>query len=79
VGLPAADTLYGCFAEAIILDLEKRYENFSFGRGNITTEKMEEIRQLGKKHGFEVADFYWGHKLINQSIIGRIKESSVVV
>jgi predicted amino acid dehydrogenase/ribosome-associated toxin RatA of RatAB toxin-antitoxin module len=75
VGLPAADTLYGCFAEAIILDLEKRYENFSFGRGNITTEKMEEIRQLGKKHGFEVADFYWGHKLVDESLIGRVKEA----
>jgi len=74
VGLPATDALYGCFAEAIILDLEKRYENFSFGRGNITVEKMEEIRQLGKKHGFEVSDFYWGHKLVDKIIIGKIKE-----
>jgi len=74
-GLPATDTLYGCFAEAIILALEKRYENFSFGRGNITTAKMEEIRQLGKKHGFEVSDFYWGHKLVDASILERIKEA----
>ena len=32
-GLPSANTLYGCFAEAIILALEKRFEAFSFGRG----------------------------------------------
>ncbi|MDP2943754.1 MAG: SRPBCC family protein [Candidatus Omnitrophota bacterium] len=75
VGLPAADTIYGCFSEAIILDLEKRYENFSFGRGNITPEKMDEIRNLGKRHGFEVSDFYWGHRLIDETIIAKTKEA----
>lgn len=74
-GLPATDAIYGCFAEAIILALEKRYENFSFGRGNITLEKMDEIRQMGKKHGFEVSGFYWGDKLMDESMIGRVKEA----
>jgi len=74
VGLPSPDTLYGCFSESIILSLEKRYENFSFGRGNITPEKIEEIRQLGKKHGFEVADFYWGDKLIDATVIEKVKQ-----
>jgi predicted amino acid dehydrogenase/ribosome-associated toxin RatA of RatAB toxin-antitoxin module len=74
VGLPSSDTLYGCFAESIILALEKRYENFSFGRGNITPEKIKEIRELGTKHGFEVADFYWGSKAIDESIINKVKE-----
>jgi predicted amino acid dehydrogenase/ribosome-associated toxin RatA of RatAB toxin-antitoxin module len=73
IGLPSPDTIYGCFSESIILALEKRYENFSFGRGNITPEKIEEIRQLGKKHGFEVADFYWGDKLIDAPIIENVK------
>ncbi|MCM8782171.1 MAG: SRPBCC family protein [Candidatus Omnitrophica bacterium] len=73
-GLPAADTIYGCFAEAIILALEKRYENFSFGRGNITLDKMDEIRKMGEKHGFEVSDFYWGHKLIDAPTIEKVKE-----
>jgi len=75
IGLPASDTLYGCFSEAVILALEKRYENFSFGRGNITPEKIDEIRTLGRKHGFQVADFYWGDRLIDEAIIGRVKET----
>lgn len=76
MGLPSADTLYGCFCEAIILDLESRFESFSFGRGNITIEKVDEIRQLGKKHGFEVSDFYWGHKPVDAPMIEKIKASS---
>jgi len=72
-GLPSPDTLYGCFAEAIILALEKRYESFSSGKGNIMPEKIEEIRNIGKRHGFEVSDFYWGDKLIDETIIGKMK------
>lgn len=78
VGLPTPDTLYGCFAEAIILALEKRFESFSFGRGNITAEKIDEIRNLGKKHGFEASDFYWGDKLMEESMITEIKEKANV-
>ncbi len=75
IGLPSPEALYGCFSESIILALEKRYENFSFGRGNITLERMDEIRNLGKRNGFAVADFYWGNKLIDEEIIGRVKEA----
>jgi fatty aldehyde-generating acyl-ACP reductase len=72
--LPSPETIYGCFSESIILALEKRYENFSFGRGNITPEKIEEIRQMGRKHGFEVADFYWGDKLVDSAVIEKVKQ-----
>ena len=75
LGLPSNYTLYGCFSEAIILALEKRYENFSFGRGNIIPEKIEEIKSLAKKHGFEVADFYCGDKLIDKERIEEIKRA----
>lgn len=75
MGLPAPDVLYGCFSESIILALEKRYENFSFGRGNITPEKIDEIRNLGHKHGFQVSDFYWGDRLIDEPVIARTKEA----
>jgi predicted amino acid dehydrogenase/ribosome-associated toxin RatA of RatAB toxin-antitoxin module len=75
LGLPSPETVFGCFAEGIILALEKRFENYSFGRGNITPEKIEEMRNLGKKHGFEVCDFYWGDRLIEEPIIKKVKES----
>ncbi|GEM_PF-43977 len=74
IGLPSPNVIYGCFSESIILSLEKRYENYSFGRGNITPEKIGEIRGLGRKHGFEAADFYWGDRLIDQAMLEKIKE-----
>ncbi|MGE5196925.1 MAG: NAD(P)-binding domain-containing protein, partial [Deltaproteobacteria bacterium] len=76
VGLPSPDTLYGCFSESIILALEKRYENFSIGRNKITPERIEEIRALGDKHGFRVSDFYWGNKLIDDTIIAKVKKAA---
>lgn len=60
IGLPSTRVLYGCFAEAIVLDLEERYENFSWGRGNITKEKVELIEMIAAKNGFELAPFFWG-------------------
>jgi len=75
IGLPSPDVIYGCFAEAIILALEKRYENFSSSLINITPEKIDEIRNLGKKHGFEVSDFYWADRLIDESMIDKVREA----
>lgn len=75
IGLPVNDIIYGCFAEAIILSLEGRYESFSIGRGNITKDKIYEIKELGQKHGFEVSGFYWGDRLLDEPEIGVIKES----
>ncbi|MFC1658744.1 SRPBCC family protein [Candidatus Omnitrophota bacterium] len=62
IGLPSPEIIYASFAEGIILDLEKDFENFSFGKGGITPEKIEQIRQLGAKHGFQTSDFYWGNE-----------------
>lgn len=75
-GMPNPRVVYGCFAEAIILELEERYENFSWGKGNITSQKVELITQMGKKHGFEVAPFFWGDRLVKDEEvreIGRMK------
>ena len=72
IGLPSSKVLYGCFAEAILLELEERYENFSWGKGNITPDRVTLIRDIGKKHGFEVAPFFWGNKLVPDSEIENI-------
>ena len=71
--LPSAKVLYGCFSEAIVLALEERYENFSWGKGNITQEKMAEILGLARKHGFELAPFFWGHRLVTDEEVRAIK------
>ena len=44
--------LFACFAESMLLEFEKLYTNFSWGRNQITVEKMEQIGQVSIKHGF---------------------------
>jgi fatty aldehyde-generating acyl-ACP reductase len=47
-----ARQLFACFAESMLLEFEKLYTNFSWGRNQITVEKMEQIGQASVKHGF---------------------------
>ncbi|PZV07870.1 MAG: long-chain acyl-[acyl-carrier-protein] reductase [Leptolyngbya sp.] len=44
--------LFACFAESMLLEFEKWYTNFSWGRNRITVEKMDQIGQASVKHGF---------------------------
>jgi len=78
MGIPSSNVCYGCFCEVIILALEHRYENFSFGRGRITPEKMQEIRELGIKHGFHLAPFFWADKMIEEKFITEFKSAAKV-
>ncbi len=55
---PAPDIIHGCILEAMVLAFEKRFENYSSGRGNITVEKVEEIYRLSLKHGIALAPFF---------------------
>ena len=75
IGMPSSKVLYGCFSEAIVLALEDRYENFSWGKGNITQPKMAEILGLARKHGFELAPFFWGHRLVTDEEVKSLKSS----
>ena len=72
--LPAPDVLWGCTAEAVILALEHRFENYSTGRGNISVEKMFDIGKAGEKHGFGPALFYSGHRLLDAEDIENVKK-----
>lgn len=47
-----ARQLFACFAESMLLEFEKLYTNFSWGRNQITVEKMEQIGKVSLKHGF---------------------------
>ncbi len=47
-----ARQLFACFAESMLLEFEQWYTNFSWGRNQITLEKMDLIGQASVKHGF---------------------------
>jgi len=69
---------YACMAETMILALEGKYENFSLGK-EIEIEKVDEISELAKKHGFKVAGLRSFERVIDethiQSIINNIKKA----
>ena len=44
--------MFACFAEAILLEFEGWHTNFSWGRNQITVNKMEQIGEASVKHGF---------------------------
>lgn len=48
-----ARQLFACFAESMLLEFEKWYTNFSWGRNQISLDKMEQIGQASVKHGFK--------------------------
>lgn len=48
-----ARQLFACFAESMLLEFEKLYTNFSWGRNQISVAKMDHIGQLSVKHGFK--------------------------
>ncbi|BEV35819.1 long-chain acyl-[acyl-carrier-protein] reductase [Synechococcus sp. M16CYN] len=44
--------MFACFAEAMLLEFEHHHTNFSWGRNNITLEKMDLIGAASVRHGF---------------------------
>jgi len=56
--------MFACFAEAMILEFEKCHTNFSWGRNNISLEKMEFIGAASLKHGFSAIGLDKQHKVL---------------
>ena len=52
IGLPK-DVVSASLAETILLALEERFVNYSWGE-NINLDKLEEIADIAAKHGFEI-------------------------
>ena len=65
---------YACMAETMILALENKYEDFSIGK-KLSIEKVEEIAQLAKKHGFKLAGLRSFEKVVQKEYIESIKEN----
>jgi fatty aldehyde-generating acyl-ACP reductase len=55
---PFPDVVHGCLLEGMALALERRFEPFSRGRGNITPERVEEIEAIAMRHGIHLAPLY---------------------
>ena len=55
---PAPYVIHGCILEAMILAFEKKYEDYSSGKGNISIDKILEMYDMGLKHGITIAPFY---------------------
>ncbi|MEO6315586.1 MAG: hypothetical protein ABIU63_16260 [Chitinophagaceae bacterium] len=50
--------VHGCVLEAIVLAFEKRFENYSAGKGNIAIDMIDEMYAMSMKHGIDTAPFY---------------------
>lgn len=73
-GLPPGLTL-ACMAETMILALEGRYEDYTIGK-DINIEQVEEIEEMARKHGFELAGFRSFEKALTLEQIKRIKQKA---
>jgi fatty aldehyde-generating acyl-ACP reductase len=67
--LAAPHIIHGCILEAMVLAFENRFEDFSSGKGNITTKKIEEIYGLSVKHGIDISPFYNSNGLWNEQTV----------
>jgi len=74
IGYPADVTL-ACMAETMILALEGKFESFTLGR-EITVEQVDEIKQLGEKHGFKLAGFRSFERPLTEEEIFWIKKNA---
>ena len=72
IGLPHGVT-YASMAEAIVLALEGRFENYSVGR-EIQWEKVSEIYKLGLKHGMRLAAITGIEGVLTQKDFKRVRD-----
>ena len=72
-GFPPTIAL-ACMAETMILTLERRFESFSLGK-DLTLEKVKEIGQMAKKHGFKLGGFRCFEKPVTRADIEKIKQN----
>lgn len=71
-------TAEACMAEAILLALEERYEDFTIGR-DISLDRVEEIARLARTHGFRLAGFRRFERRIGDEEVAAIRERAHAV
>ncbi|AZR74674.1 shikimate dehydrogenase [Anoxybacter fermentans] len=65
-------TSYACMAETMILALEKRFECYSLGP-ELELEKIREISDLARKHGFKLAGLRSFERAITPEVLKQIR------
>jgi len=65
--------IFSRLAEGIILGLEDRFDNYTLGRDAITENKVDEITEMAKKHGFKTAEFRMGMEKFSTTYLNNVK------
>ena len=55
---PIEDVLHGCMLEGVALALAERYEPFSYGRGHITPDRLNEMWRIAREQGIDLAPLF---------------------
>lgn len=72
------NAVYGCLAEGMILSHANQLDFFSIGKGEISTEKMGWIMDLGNNYGFDNSDFFCGNRVYKKEDFLRISQAHEV-
>jgi predicted amino acid dehydrogenase len=72
IGLPPG-VAYACLAEAAVLAMEGRFENFTLGR-NIEMDKVKEMYHLYQKHGLQLEGLRSFGRYVTDEEIARKRE-----
>ena len=66
---------YACMAETIALALEGKFEDYTLGK-HLTRERVEEIDQIAKKHGFRLSGFRSFEKEVTPEQIEVVRQNA---
>jgi predicted amino acid dehydrogenase len=72
IGLPPG-VAYACLAEAAVLAMEGRYENFTLGR-DIEMDKVKEMYRLFKKHGLQLEGLRSFGRYVSEQEVARKRD-----
>ena len=73
-GFPAGKA-YACMAETIALALEGRFEDYTLGK-HLTRERVEEINEIAKKHGFRLSGFRSFEREVTEQQIETVRRNA---
>jgi predicted amino acid dehydrogenase len=74
-GFPAGKA-YACMAETIALALEGRFEDYTLGK-HLTRQRVEEIDDIAKKHGFRMSGFRSFEREVTAEQIETVRRNAV--